>query len=197
MGAPDGTIEAAIARVAQSSLEAHRRFAAEAPGVLAEVAAVLLERLARGGKLLVFGNGGSAADAQHVAAELVGRFSKDRPPIPAIALTTDTSALTAISNDWDYREVFARQVRALAQKGDVVVGISTSGNSPNVHRGLIVARELGAVTIGFTGARGQALRALTDINFEAPSEVTSHIQELHILAWHSICQVLDDRADWL
>jgi D-sedoheptulose 7-phosphate isomerase len=140
---------------------------------------------------LFCGNGGSAADAQHVAAELVGRFALEREPLPALALTTDTSILTAVANDWDFKEIFARQVRAHARHGDVVVGISTSGKSANVVRALEAARERGAVTIAFTGRNGGALAKVADVSFRAPDAGTARVQELHLLAWHGVCEVVE------
>jgi len=140
---------------------------------------------------LLFGNGGSAADAQHVAAELVGRFAQESEPFAAIALTTDTSVLTCIANDWEYAEIFSRQLRALVRHGDVAVGISTSGKSPNVLRGLQVARKHGAITIGFTGAGEAPIIEHCDICFLAPARFTPRIQELHLLAWHAICEMVE------
>jgi D-sedoheptulose 7-phosphate isomerase len=147
--------------------------------------------LRAGGKLLLFGNGGSAADAQHVAAELVSRFLLDRDPLPAIALSTNSSILTSVSNDYCFEDVFARQVRALASPGDVVVGISTSGHSPNVVRGLQAAREKGAVTIGFCGRTGGELKDWADICFCVPSDHTPRVQEVQVLAWHVICEAVE------
>jgi len=137
------------------------------------------------------GNGGSAADAQHVAAEFVGRFLLERRPLAAVALTTNTSILTAIGNDYDYSEVFSRQVRALVKPGDCVTGISTSGRSKNVLRALEAAREIGAVTIGFTGGIGSPLRELCDECFVVESASTPRIQECHLLAWHLICNMVE------
>jgi D-sedoheptulose 7-phosphate isomerase len=140
-----------------------------------------------GGTIYLCGNGGSAADAQHVAAEFVGRFLRERRPLPAIALTCNTSILTAIGNDYDFAQIFARQVRAHVTPRDCVVGISTSGRSPNVLEALRAAREIGACTIGFTGAQGQHLAALCDECLLAPSASTPRIQEAHLLAWHLVC----------
>lgn len=176
---------------ATKSLAAHERLIDESLTVLGQIALALMRAIRWGRKVLLFGNGGSAADAQHIAAELVGRFALKRAPFAAIALTTDTSVLTAVGNDWEFAEVFARQVSALARPGDAVVGISTSGRSPNVLRGLEVARAAGAVTIGFTGEHGGDLPPYTDLCFAAPANITSRIQELHILAWHMICEVLE------
>lgn len=181
----------AIGRILRDSLEVHRRLVDDADPVLAAVAGEISAAIAAGRKLLLLGNGGSAADAQHVAGELVGRFARESEPFAAIALTTDTSTLTCIANDWSYDQVFVRQVRALARPGDVVAGISTSGRSPNVLETLRAARDLGAVTIGFTGSGGGSMVDLCDLCFRAPSASTPRIQELHILAWHAICELVE------
>jgi D-sedoheptulose 7-phosphate isomerase len=173
------------------SLSAHQRLLDESLPVLVEVARTFIQAIRSGRKILFFGNGGSAAEAQHVAGELIGRFAQDSSPWPALALSTDTSVITAIANDWEYAEVFARQVRGLARTGDVVVGISTSGRSPNVLRGLDAGRQSGATTIGFTGANGHAMSDHSDICFLAPATTTSRIQELSLLAWHSICELAE------
>ena len=155
------------------------------------LAAEIVSALRAGKKLLVFGNGGSAADAQHFAAELVGRFEKERPGLPAIALTTDTSALTTIANDFSYDEVFSRQVQALAQPGDVVVGISTSGNSASVIKGVDAAKKLKAWTAALTGMTGGKLKDVVDCCVMVPSHRTAHIQECHIALIHAICACVD------
>jgi D-sedoheptulose 7-phosphate isomerase len=159
-----------------------------------DAATAIIGALKAGRKLLVFGNGGSAADAQHVAAEFVGRLLNDRRPFPAIALTTDTSALTAIANDYGYDEVFARQVRALGVRGDVALAFSTSGNSASVLRAVEAARELGLRTIGFTGGNGGALAGLVDVSLRvSASTVSARVQETHILAGHVICELVERR----
>lgn len=145
------------------------------------------------GKLFVFGNGGSAADAQHIAAELVGRFRKDRRPLPAIALTTDSSILTAVANDYGGEHCFARQVEALVSRRDVVWALSTSGNSANVLRGLDAARHIGAYVIGFSGRSGGAMRERCDVCFLADHERADRIQEAHQLAYHLICDRIERR----
>ena len=160
-------------------------------GRLQAIAERLLACLRDGGTIYLCGNGGSAADAQHVAAEFVGRFLRERQPLPAVALTCNTSILTAIGNDYDFSEVFARQVKAQVRSNDVVVGISTSGRSTNVLKALIAAREARATTIGFTGAGGHGLAALCDECLLAPSESTPRIQEAHLLAWHLICDAVE------
>jgi len=183
--------ETAIARVLADSARAHQEMQERAAPALAAIASAFVEALRVGNKILLCGNGGSAADAQHVAAELVGRFSIDREPWPAIALTTDTSVLTAIGNDWDYREVFARQVRALARPGDLVVGISTSGKSANVVRALEAARDRRATTVAFVGMAGGTVADFSDLVFAAPATQTARIQELHLLGWHAICELVE------
>jgi D-sedoheptulose 7-phosphate isomerase len=147
--------------------------------------------LKNGGKVLFAGNGGSAADAQHIAAEFVGRFINDRAPLAAIALTTDTSALTAIGNDYGFEQVFARQVSALARPGDVLVGISTSGKSPNIVAALKAARSLKLVNIGFTRSGPTPMQALCDVVVGAPSDETALIQQLHITVGHAICHLVE------
>jgi D-sedoheptulose 7-phosphate isomerase len=147
--------------------------------------------LNNGGKVLFAGNGGSAADAQHIAAEFVGRFINDRAPLAAIALTTDTSALTAIGNDYGFDQVFARQVGALGQPGDVLIGISTSGKSPNILAALKVARERKLVTVGFTRGGATPMNELCDVVVGAPSDETALIQQLHITVGHAICHLVE------
>jgi D-sedoheptulose 7-phosphate isomerase len=182
---------AEMRRIANDSLTAHQAFIEDGFTVLADVAEAFVRSFKAGNKILLFGNGGSAADAQHVAGELVGRFLRESEPWPALALTTDSSILTCIGNDWDFSDVFARQVRAHARPGDIVVGITTSGASPNVIRGLQDARRLGATTIGFTGTKGASLREHADICYCAPVLDTPRVQELHLLAWHIICEIVE------
>ena len=158
---------------------------------IADLSRLLIDALRAGKKLVLFGNGGSAADAQHVAAELVNRFQMDRNPLPAIALTTDTSILTSVGNDLAFDKLFSRQIRALVQKGDVAVGISTSGNSSNVINGIIAAKEKGAVTVGFTGRSGGRLKDLVDTCCHVSSESTARIQEAQITIWHALCEVIE------
>jgi D-sedoheptulose 7-phosphate isomerase len=154
---------------------------------LAAVGDAIVNCFKAGGKLLLAGNGGSAGDAQHIAGEFLSRLNFDRAPLPAIALTVDTSVLTAVGNDYGYEHVFERQVQGLGRPGDVFVGISTSGRSPNVLRALRKAREMGLVTVGFCGARKTEMLELCDIALQAPSESTPHIQQMHITAAHIIC----------
>jgi D-sedoheptulose 7-phosphate isomerase len=155
------------------------------------VSAVFIEAFRQGNKVLVMGNGGSAADAQHLAAELVGRFLHDRPSLPAIALTTDTSILTAVGNDYGYDAVFSRQVEGLAKVGDVAVGISTSGNSRNVLTAMEQAKALGCRTVSLGGGDGGALAGLTDHALVVPSRSTPRIQEGHILIIHTLCDLVE------
>jgi D-sedoheptulose 7-phosphate isomerase len=145
-----------------------------------------------GNKVLLAGNGGSAADAQHIAAELSGRFVKDRKALPGIALTTDTSALTSIANDYGYEHVFSRQVEALAQPGDLFIGISTSGNSQGILNALETAKKLNCKTLGLSGRDGGKMNGLCDLNIVIPSDVTARIQEIHILIGHILCKAVDD-----
>ncbi len=155
------------------------------------VASLFITTLRNGNKILLCGNGGSAADAQHIATELTGRYKTERRGLPAIALTTDTSALTAIGNDYGFDFVFARQVEALANVGDLVVGISTSGNSANVINALKVAKDFGCKSVGISGRDGGKMNELCDINLVIPSDDTPRIQEMHILIGHIICQIID------
>ena len=160
-------------------------------GKVETAAQLCIDSLKNGGKILIFGNGGSAADAQHIAAELVGRYKVERKGLPAIALTTDTSALTSIGNDYGYNHVFDRQVEALANKGDVAIGISTGGSSGNVINGLQTAKELGCKLIGFSGRDGGEMNTLCDVNLVIPAEDTPRIQEMHIVIGHTICHLID------
>ena len=157
-----------------------------------EIAAKLcIDCLKNGNKILIFGNGGSAADAQHIAAELVGRYKEDRKGLAAIALTTDTSALTSISNDFGYTHVFERQIEALAKKNDVVMAISTGGNSPNTINAIKLAKIIGCVTIGLSGKDGGEFNDLCDVNLIAMSHDTPRIQEMHTLIGHTICHLIE------
>ena len=154
------------------------------------IATLITDALASGNKIVFFGNGGSAADAQHFAGELIGHYKADRRSLPAVALTTDTSVLTAIANDYEYDEVFARQARAIVDEGDVVVAISTSGEAENVLRGVVAARDRGARIVAFTGSRGR-LGELADHTLAVPSTTTARIQEMHVLAIHLISERID------
>jgi D-sedoheptulose 7-phosphate isomerase len=153
---------------------------------------ICINSLKNGGKILILGNGGSASDAQHIAAELVCRYKAERKGLPAVALTTDTSVLTAIGNDFGYEHVFDRQIEALANEGDVVIGISTGGTSANVISALVLAKKTGCKTIGFSGRGGGEMNTLCDVNLVVPAEDTPRIQEMHILIGHTICQLIDN-----
>lgn len=158
-----------------------------------EIAAnICIDSLTKGGKILIFGNGGSAADAQHIAAELVGRYKLERKGLAAIALTTDTSVLTAVSNDYGYHYVFNRQIEALANKGDVVIGISTGGTSENVINALKRSNELGCKTIGLSGRDGGEMNKFCDINLVVPAKDTARIQEMHIFIGHIMCHLIEN-----
>jgi len=178
-----------------SQLAAHRdvigRIERELSPLIAEMATLMVETFKRGGKLLVMGNGGSAADAQHFVAEIVGRFKMERRGLPAIALSTDTSILTAIGNDYGFDRVFHRQVEALALPGDLVVGISTSGNSPNVLQALKLAREKGCRTVGLLGKDGGSIKELCDLALIVPTDDTPRVQEGHITIIHIVCDLLE------
>lgn len=190
MSAIDGTaIETTLRehlRVAQATLGSTGLQAA-----LAAAAAACAKCLQGGGKILLAGNGGSAADTQHVAGELVGRFAYDRPGLPAIALTVDTSILTAVANDYGYEAVFARQVQALGVAGDVLIGYSTSGRSPNILHALAEARARNLVTIGMCGEDGSDMSALCDHLLAVPSRATPRVQEMHLVLGHALCEVIE------
>jgi D-sedoheptulose 7-phosphate isomerase len=160
--------------------------------LISDLAGRIIKCLEAGGKVLFFGNGGSAADAQHLAAEFVVRFRLNRKALPAIALTTDTSILTACGNDFGFDTIYARQIEALANKEDVVIGISTSGNSPNVIAALSAAKSKGSLTVTFTGQKSNKCSDIADLAFQAPSSVTARIQECHLLAGHIICELIDE-----
>ena len=158
---------------------------------MAKVAEIMVGVFGGGNKALLFGNGGSAADCQHIAAEFVGRFAFDRPPLPALALSVNTSCVTAIGNDYGFEQVFARQLEALAKAGDVAIGISTSGNSPNVLQGLAAAKKLGLQTVAFAGCTGGKMKGAADYCVCAPSNETPRIQECHILIGHIIAELVE------
>jgi len=160
--------------------------------ILEEIGQPILEALRTGNKVLLFGNGGSAADSQHIAAEFINRFRRERRALPAIALTTDTSVMTSIANDYSFDNVFSRQIEAIGESGDIALGISTSGNSSNVLNAFRTARQLGLITVGFTGATGGRMPDLADICFCVPSESISRIQEVHITAAHALCGLIEE-----
>lgn len=165
--------------------------------LITEVADLISQSIASGGKLMLFGNGGSAGDAQHIAAELLGRFELERPAFPAIALTTNSSTLTAIANDYGYEQIFSRQVEGLANEGDVVIGISTSGNSPNVLEAIRIATKKGVATIGMTGEKGGQLALECTHCFKVPSSTTARIQESHIMIGHLLCLLIERKLSSL
>ncbi|MBI1978136.1 MAG: D-sedoheptulose 7-phosphate isomerase [Candidatus Omnitrophica bacterium] len=167
-------------------------FSLENIKVLQEISDRLVSAFQHGDKILLCGNGGSAADAQHIAAEFIGRFKRERKSLPAIALTTDTSILTALGNDYSYEAIFARQVEGLGVRGDVLIALSTSGNSKNVLGAAKKAKELGLIVIGFTGKNGGNLKQLCDLTFFANSDQTPHIQEMHITALHAVSEAVED-----
>jgi len=175
----------------QQSIETKRRVIERCLPQIDQITSVIRDAMQSGNKLLLFGNGGSAADSQHIAAEFVSKFNLDREALSAIALTTDTSILTSISNDYDFSFVFSRQIEALARAGDVALGISTSGNSPNVLRAVEKAKEMGLTTVGFTGDNGGKLKHVVDYCFQAPSDSTPRIQEAHITVAHAICGAVE------
>jgi D-sedoheptulose 7-phosphate isomerase len=175
----------------ERSIQTHRRLMDACMPALSAAAEKLVEAYRAGHKAIFFGNGGSAADAQHLAAEFLGRYLRERRPLPALALNTNTSAVTAIGNDYGYDQVFARQLEAMATAGDVAVGISTSGNSPSIIEALQCARRLGLYTIGLTGASGGRLRDSVDTLIAAPSDETPRIQECHILVGHALCDIVE------
>ena len=180
------TADAVFARAFEEHLKVIEELKAQQP-VLETIAHEMTEAVLDGGKILWCGNGGSAADAQHLAAEFVGRFRRERKPLPSIALTTDTSILTAIGNDYGYEQVFSRQVLAHCEEGDIVVGISTSGNSANVVEALKAAKERGAFTVAFTGEGGSKMAGIADATVCVPTKDTARVQEGHILCGHMLC----------
>lgn len=183
-------IKARIAEIFTESLRIKEAFLRENLDLLEEVAHALARVLKQGNKILLFGNGGSAADAQHIAAEFVNRYMLDRPPLPALALTTDTSVITAISNDFSYNEIFEKQIKALGNPGDAAMGISTSGKSVNVIRGLAAAKERGLITIGIGGPQDGPMKQQCDhyLSVEGP---TPRIQEVHQLIYHTVVEIVD------
>jgi D-sedoheptulose 7-phosphate isomerase len=182
--------EALVVRTLKAAAAAHERMAADVTAVVRAAAAVTAA-LKQGHSVLVFGNGGSAADAQHLAAELVGRFRRERRPLPAVALSVDPSGVTAIGNDYSFEDVFARQVQALAGAGDMVVGFTTTGRSPNVVAGLAAARERGATTVLFGGGDGAPAAEHADHALVVPSSTTARVQEMHVLLMHLLLEQVD------
>jgi D-sedoheptulose 7-phosphate isomerase len=191
----DGVTADSILRTnLERSLEIHSRLTVECLPSLAIAAEALVSAYRTGRKALFFGNGGSAADAQHLAAEFLGRYLREREPMAALALNANSSSVTAIGNDYGYEQVFARQLQALASAGDVAVAISTSGNSPNVIEAVMMARRMGIFTIGLTGSSGGRLRGLVDVLIAVPSDETPRVQECHILIGHALCDAVEQLA---
>jgi D-sedoheptulose 7-phosphate isomerase len=180
-----------IMQTFRESADLKVRFIRQNAEVLGQAVGMVVEAFKAGNKVLLFGNGGSAADAQHIAAEFVNRYQIERPPLPAIALTTDTSILTSISNDYGYIDSFSKQVKALGREGDVAIGISTSGTAANVIKAIKAAKEMGLKTISLTGGDGGDLAKLTDIALVVDSPITPRIQEVHITIGHVLCEMVD------
>jgi D-sedoheptulose 7-phosphate isomerase len=185
-------MEEQILAYARQSIAVKQHFFEQHAAAVGEAAALLIAAVKAGGKVLIFGNGGSAADAQHIAAELVNRLTYDRPPIAALALTTDTSILTSVGNDSSFDELFERQLRALGRAGDVALAISTSGNSPNVLRAVSAARQLNIKVVAMAGRSGGKLAPLADVALVVEADNTQHIQETHITIGHILCELIQD-----
>jgi D-sedoheptulose 7-phosphate isomerase len=183
-----------VASVIEESIKTKERLMHQSD-TIGRLGLLISECINKGGKVFFFGNGGSAADAQHISAELVGKYQKRRKGLPSLALTTNTSILTAIGNDFGYDFIFERQVESMVCPHDVVVGISTSGNSPNVINGLVLAKKIGAKTIALTGEKGGKLSDISDITLKVPSENTQRVQECHILVGHIICDIVEKNLD--
>ena len=181
-----------INKIFEESAQIKVRFAAENADKIIEVVQLIAQAFREGKKVILFGNGGSAMDASHIAAEFVNRFLMERPPLPAIALNTDVAVLTSISNDYDFSQIFSKQLAALGHEGDVVIGISTSGNSPNVLKALELAKKNGMKTVVLTGGTGGKMARLADYVFIVPTKHTPRIQETHITLGHAICQMVDE-----
>jgi D-sedoheptulose 7-phosphate isomerase len=181
-----------IRTLVAESLELKKVFFRENEELIARIAGEIRSAIDNGRKILIYGNGGSAADAQHLAAEWIGRFQRERRPLPAIALTTDTSILTAIGNDYGFDQIFARQMRALGSKGDVAMGISTSGNSTNVLAATDIASEMGLITVGLTGNDGGKLGSRVQYHLNVPHRLAARIQEVHIMIGHILCELVDE-----
>jgi D-sedoheptulose 7-phosphate isomerase len=174
------------------SAETKRRFIEAHTGQVEQAVRLLVSAFRKGQKVLFFGNGGSATDASHLAAEFINRFKIERPGLPAIALATDPAVVTSIANDYDFSEIFARQIRTLGREGDIAIAISTSGNSPNVIKGTLAAKEKGMTIIALTGADGGKLAPIADLPFIVPASATARIQETHITLGHVLCELVDD-----
>jgi D-sedoheptulose 7-phosphate isomerase len=181
-----------ILKVFEESIEVKRKFAEDNVDTIIEAAKVIADAFNKGKKLILFGNGGSATDASHIAAEFLNRFQKERPSLPAISLSTDMAVITSIANDYDFSEVFAKQLKSLSDEGDVVIAISTSGNSPNILKAMDVAKRKRLTTIAFTGIKGDKLASKATYAFIVPSDKTARIQETHITLGHVLCRMVEE-----
>lgn len=181
-----------ILKAFEESIEVKKKFAEENIDTIIEVAKVIADAFNKGKKLILFGNGGSATDASHIAAEFINRFQKERPSLPAISLSTDIAVITSIANDYDFSEVFAKQLKSLSDEGDVVIAISTSGNSPNILKAMDVAKRRRLTTIAFTGIKGDKLASKATYAFIVPSDKTPRIQETHITLGHVLCRMVEE-----
>ena len=182
----------AVENALKDAIQVQQQLLVEQAPIVVSVAELLVDRFRRGGRLYLIGNGGSAAEAQHIATEFIVRFKHDRGPLPAVALTADPAVLTAMGNDFDFVAVFSRQVQALARPDDVLVALSTSGASDNVLEAVRTANEIGATTVGFTGNRAGELSQIAKVVVEVPSADTQRIQEAHLVLWHIICELVDE-----
>jgi D-sedoheptulose 7-phosphate isomerase len=185
-------MEKKVLKAFEDSIRVKEKFVKANLDLVIEVSKLIADAFIDGKKLLLFGNGGSACDASHIAAEFVNRFKKDRPGLPALALNTDTAVLTSISNDYDYAEIFARQVKTLGDEGDIAIAISTSGGSKNILKAVDVAKKKGIKTVAFTGLKGEKFASKCDYPFIVPTEDTPRIQETHITLGHVICQIVEE-----
>jgi D-sedoheptulose 7-phosphate isomerase len=181
-----------ILKVFEESIEVKRKFAEDNVDTIIEATKVIADAFNKGKKLILFGNGGSATDASHIAAEFLNRFQKERPSLPAISLSTDMAVITSIANDYDFSEVFAKQLKSLSDEGDVVIAISTSGNSPNILKAMDVAKRKRLTTIAFTGIKGDKLASKATYAFIVPSDKTARIQETHITLGHVLCRMVEE-----
>jgi len=181
-----------ILKAFEESIEVKKKFAEENVDTIIEVAKVIADAFNKGKKLILFGNGGSATDASHIAAEFINRFQKERPSLPAISLNADMAVITSIANDYDFSEIFAKQLKSLSNEGDVVIAISTSGNSPNILKAMDVAKRRRLTTIAFTGMKGDKFASKATYAFIVPSDKTPHIQETHITLGHILCRMVEE-----
>ena len=185
-------MEKLVNSIFEEITETNSRFFARSKNIIISISLEIAKTFINGGKILLLGNGGSAADSQHIAAEFINRFKMERPPLPALALTTDTSVITSISNDYDFKDIFVKQLVAIANEGDAVWALSTSGNSPNVLSALQYAAKNNLKSVGFTGSKGNKMLGLCDILLTVPTDNTPRIQELHITSAHIICELVDE-----